>query len=511
MPTAEEIAAALRFTGEFERLRKRAGNPSYDEFERLVPHVPRSTLHNALSGTRKSLADWPLFRPLLHRCIELAGRNGVTDAGTEADWLEFWKAATDGRIIPSPLESAAIRAKFRKAEERARVLSDAGVLSTLQALYPSYPPVDLWGVKHPICVFPAPPEQWHDTEAAVGALLDRRVPAEDEYAGDYDPDGGRDAFLTYVDRYHRASAEDRRRFFPGAAYSLRQLNLNPGGAVTIDCAMGRYFTSLATSEDLDAEMMESLTADPARPVPLRELPRRSWLHRQVEDPVIDGRHRAAAISHATVVVTATGDGGYDILLPERSRDVATHAHFNHVAPSGIFAPYDETSPSPLMEYSVRRNFFREWSEELYAAEEHEHPQYSVVIPDPEDEPEITRLKALLDSGRGHLGYTGVSCNLLTMRPEICLALIIDDRNWFREENRIAREMGRTFEWGWEYEKRVWDGARAPGKPGQLRLRLDADLRPADGQLLRPSFLIPNAAAAIFLAVRMLRLRRTARA
>ncbi|MEU9338611.1 hypothetical protein AB0D49_36590 [Streptomyces sp. NPDC048290] len=506
MPTAGEIAAALRFTGEFERLRKRAGNPSYDEFERLVPHIPRSTLHNALSGTRKSLADWPLFRPLLLRCIELARNSGVMDSGTEAEWLEFWKAATDGRIIPSPLESAAVREKFRREQERARALGGSGVFKTLEALYPGYPLVDLWGVKHPIAEFPAPPGQWDDTEAAAGEILDRRVPAEDAYADDFDPGIGRAAFFRYVDRYRSASAEDRRRFFPGVTYALRRMTRDPLGAVTLDCSMGRYFTSLATSEDLDSELMESLVADPERAVPLGELPRRSWLHEQVGDPLLDGRHRDAAISHATVVLTATGDGGYDILLPERSRDVATHANFNHVAPSGIFAPYDETSPSPLEEYSVRRNFFREWTEELFAAEEHEHPQYSVVIPDPEDEPEITRLKDLLRSGRGRLKYTGVSYNLLTLRPEICMALIVGDRAWFREEDRIAREMGRRFEWGWEYERKVWEGTRAHGKPGQLRLRLDSDLQPTGGTQLTPSFLIPNAAAAISLAVRMLRLQ-----
>ncbi|MEU2900382.1 hypothetical protein ACWC4E_29270, partial [Streptomyces sp. NPDC001273] len=414
----------------------------------------------------------------------MARKHGHTDIGTESDWLEFWGAATDGQKTPSPLESAAAREKFRKAEWRAEVLGDSGVIKTLTSIYPNYPPVDLWGIKHPICEFPALPGEWGETESAVGELLDRRVPLEDEYSADFDPEGGRDSFAAYVDRYQKASADDRRRFFPGATYALRQMKIDRQGSVAIDCVMGRYFTSLATSEDLDTEMMEALASDPGRAVPLSELPRRSWLHSRVEDPVVDGRHRAAAVSHATVVITAASDGGYDILLPERSRDVATHANFNHVAPSGIFAPYDETSPSPIEEFSVRRNFYREWVEELYAVEEHEHPQYAVVIPDPEDEPEITRLKELLHRGKGRLRYTGVSFNLLTMRPEICMALIIDDREWFKEEDKIARGMGRKFEWGWEYEKKVWEGLKSPGKPGQLRLRLNSDLLPADGYMLR---------------------------
>jgi hypothetical protein len=257
-----------------------------------------------------------------------------------------------------------------------------------------------------------------------------------------------------------------------------------------------------TSEDLDTEMMEALTRAPDNPVPLSVLPRRSRLHGKVEDPVVDGGYHAAAVSHATVVMAANIDGGYDIMLPVRASNVATHAGFNHVAPSGIFAPYDESSPSPSIEFSVRRNFYREWLEELYAAEGHERPSYSVVIPDPEDEPEVTRLNEMLTSGQGHLYYTGVSVNLLTLRPEICMLLLIENPSWLREENRIARETGRPFTWGWEYEDNPWAGVKMHNRPEQLQLRLGADLRPVDGARLEPTFLIPNAAAAISLAIKM---------
>ena len=505
MPTdAEEASAALRFIGAFDRLRKLAGNPSIDMLLKHVPGVPRATLHNAISGTRKSLADWPIFGPLIRLCIDISRDHGIGNVGTEDEWLDYWRAAIDGIIIPSPLESVETREKARKAEERAKVLSGTGVIQTLRAIYPNYPPVELWGIRHPICEFPAMSSEWKNPESAVGELFDGRVPREDEYSTDFDPGGGADAFAAYVERFRKASAEDRRHFFPGATYALHQMRFDSQGRVAIDCAMGRYFTSLATSEDLDTEMMEAVAASSGRAVALSDLPRRSWLHRYVGDPVVDGQRRAAAVSHATVVMSAVKGGGYDIILPVRSRDVATHANFNHVAPSGIFAPYDETSPSPEREFSVRRNFYREWVEELYAVEEHEHPAYSVVIPDPEDEPEIIRLKGLLSSKQGHLKYTGVSFNLLTMRPEICLALLIDDPEWFREEDRIARGTGRPFKLGWEYEQSVWEGPKVSGRPGQLRIPLNADLQPTDGSLLRPSFLIPNAAAVISLAIKMLK-------
>jgi hypothetical protein len=510
MATDVEIAAARYFIGEFDRLRKRAGNPAYDALMK-VSDAPRATLHTRItvSGLQKSLADWLFFRPLVRLCIGLAADHGFSDVGTEYEWKEFWKASADGRKNLSPLETTAAHEKARKTEERARVLASRGVTETLRAIYPAYPLVNLWEVPMPICEFPALPAEWDNTESAVGRLVNRYVPAYDEYSQEFDPAGGRKAFGAYVKRYQGASEDDRRHFFPGATYSLRMLTFGRERTVLIDCTMGRYFTSLATSEDLDPEMMEALSTAPDKPVPLSALPRRSWLHGKVEDPVVDGRHRAAAVSHAAVVMAANTDGGYDIMLPVRAHNVATHAEFNHVAPSGIFAPYDESSPSPMMEFSVRRNFYREWVEELYAAEEHERPSYSVVIPDPEDEPEITRLNELLNpgTGKGHLYYTGVSVNLLTMRPEICMLLLIEDTGWFREENRIARETGRPFAWGWEYEESPWAGVKMHNKPEQLQLRLDANLQPADGVRLEPSFLIPNAGAAISLAIRMIKSKR----
>jgi hypothetical protein len=137
------------------------------------------------------------------------------------------------------------------AERREDVLGGAGLMATLKALYPSYPLVELWGVTMPICEFAAYPPEWDDVESARGELLDRRVPGYAEYADDFDPGSAREAFTRYVGKYERSSPEERRRFFPGATYALRELKFGTDKRVGIDCTMGRYFTSLATSEDLD--------------------------------------------------------------------------------------------------------------------------------------------------------------------------------------------------------------------------------------------------------------------
>lgn len=170
-------------------------------------------------------------------------------------------------------------------------------------------------------------------------------------------------------------------------------------------------------------------------------------------------------------------------------------------------PHDESEYPPRHEFSVERNFFREWVEELYAADVHERPKFTEG-PDPEDEPEVLRLKDALQREAAELLYSGVSVNLLTLRPEICLLLLIKDPVWLKEGQRIAADSGRPFRLGWEYASaRQEVRHRSTNQPDHWKLRIDAErLNPTSNQRLEPSFLVPNAAAAIFLAMNLLRHR-----
>jgi len=281
---------------------------------------------------------------------------------------------------------------------------------------------------------------------------------------------------------------------------MRRLRRLDTGGVRIDCGLGRYFQSLATSETCDHEMMTALTEDPRQPVGLDALPRRAWLHQQVGDPVTDGSRRAAAVSVATVVLMAAVDGGYHVLLTPRSGAVATHRFFNHVAPSGILAPLDWGSCPPAEEFSVRRNLLREYVEELYSGDEFqvgEEPYHDV-----ESEPEVVRLNAVLDSGDAGLYYTGVSVNLLTLRPELCTLLLVTDPGWLRREVGLARRSGRPWRLAWEYLERDKEHELPSGRRHSHLLPLDEQLRPRGnaGEALNTDALIPNAAAAIALAL-----------
>ncbi|MGW6620139.1 hypothetical protein ACWF99_02840 [Nocardia sp. NPDC055002] len=259
------------------------------------------------------------------------------------------------------------------------------------------------------------------------------------------------------ERFNKAEdlGVDTRAFFSGSTYAFEKLWFDDAGAPRLDCKLGRYFASITTSEDLDKELMDALRPDRDGVVALAELPRRSWLHQSIDrdgstiDPVIAGSTRAAALSHATVLLVARGTDRYDLLLPFRSEAVATHAYFNHVAPSGILSPHFEHPSPPIEECSVERNFLREWVEEIYAQDAFERPE-AMGAPDPECAPEVIRLKQAISEGRADLYYTGVSVNLMTLRPEICLALVVHDPTWLAQETRTAREFGRPMDLGWEY-------------------------------------------------------------
>jgi len=487
---------------------------------------PKSTKVEQDAGHEK-LEDSLFVRAYVQACYDCCTSRQVTDPaaqwGSLEDWEAWAKALWDDQFKDSPLPPRTARGRYispaekerklAEAAKRAQVLSGSGVVATLRQIYPGYPLVELWGTAMPICTFPAPPSDWHDLESPRGLLLGLSVPGVEEWDQEFDR-AGLEGFQRDVERYKHADSDDRRHFFPGPTYALHAIRNRPGGRVTLDCTMGRYFTSMATSERLDDELMHELEADPDRPVPLEKLKRRSWLHDQLREldanstPVVNGKYRAGAVSHATVVMLANTEGGYDILLPSRSDEVATHARFRHVAPSGIFAPLNAHSPSRHQEFSVRRNFYREWVEELYNAKEYEGWELDQFRPeavaDPEEEPEIGRLLEVIDPNsarrRGDLYYTGVSVNLLTLRPEICLLLVIDDPDWLTTEIRESDGLKRPLVLSWEYLS----------SSGQLaeteRLRLSADLYPADGKPLDPSFLVPNAAAAISLALKVMTTR-----
>jgi len=107
------------------------------------------------------------------------------------------------------------------------------------------------------------------------------------------------------------------------------------------------------------------------------------------------------------------------------------------------------------------------------------------------------MRRLEDHLRGNahskLLFTGVCVNLMTLQPEICLTLYIDDPSWLEREMTADVQ---PLRFGWEIAR--------PGQ-GQMNwgLELDDEFRPTSAPFLRPSNLVPQAAGAIYLASRAL--------
>ena len=396
-------------------------------------------------------------------------------------------------------------------QKRIAVLQGGGYLETLRELYPQdqFPLLELFGSAAPICVFPAPEAQWRDVEAALGAPpYDYQVPGRLErdrrrWPPRFDPDSW--------DRYQKevAGGETGKRW-DGPTWALDRMHIGPDGSIKIDCVPGRYYRSLATSEFLDQELMHAHKGQEGKPVRLADMKGRAWLHKETGDSgsvVLDGHHREAAVSVAATIMIARPDGGYEAWLTPRSKDVATHRFFNHVIPSGIFQPLEPTGRVMSRkfvdtEFSVRRTFDREFIEELYAAEEFADPG-PLVIPNPEDEPEIDRLSA---EDQISLYYTGVSVNLLTLRPEICLLMLVTDPTWQVRESKRAKDSvprgGRPMRYGWEVVQHERD--LPDNRTLSRSLLLDAAFQPIEtgSEDLQPHLLVPNAAAAIHLAIKV---------
>ena len=341
----------------------------------------------------------------------------------------------------------------RSPEEwHGRALDGPGIYQFLEEQYPAYPLLRLFGDQAkplPAWAELAPAEQWADVEAALGQL-DLSSPVPDVRTwGDGEPcdPRGEAEFKRHLDDWDRQLREIRAAkrahldTWNQLTYDLQAIARDDRGHMQLHCRLGTYFHSLSTSECLDhPDLLEAFAAWPdSKPdVVLARLERRAWLHERVPDPVMDGRHRSAAIgvSALTIVrVRNRGFDGYKMFLSPGSVMVATQRRRYHVVPSGMFQPFIPSESSELLrsQFSISETVMREFVEELYGVEELETGDGRV---DPQAiyrRRETRLLSGMLRTGDAALLYSGVAVNLLALRPEICTVLIIDDPRWYERE------------------------------------------------------------------------------
>ena len=366
-------------------------------------------------------------------------------------------------------------------------LDGRGMPAVLEKLYPNYDLVKWGGHRHPITAFPAASAENCALEAPLGSLSGIEPFGSDFYSDDWHPDGA----VELRREIDEAASAGR---WNGPTYSVDRIRLEEG-KVRLDASPGRYLQNMVTSDALDLELSAALHANPHGPIPMSAIPNRAWLMERVADPVVDGSHRSSALSLSVTVVAPDADGGYLVLLSPRSNEVRRHALFNHVAPSGVLQPPRGRDDLWRSWFSVEKNFLAEFTEELYPS--------SRQSGDPEavhSNPHAERLFRLIGGGDASLWYTGVSVNLLMLRPEVCLTLFVRDPEWLsREVQTAGMVLSREF-------LGIHDAQQLPtGRRHLTCLSLDNDLNP-DGEDAeqRPSALVPQAAASMALAMDTIR-------
>ena len=205
---------------------------------------------------------------------------------------------------------------------------------------------------------------------------------------------------------------------------------------------------------------------------------RNKLHSLVEDPVRNGKGRSAAIGITTLI--AFNDEGTTKLWVKRrsSRGVAVFPAGISGIPSGMF--------QPLMghvqeEYSIRHSILREYLEEAFdmpegSGEESHNYFYK--------DPRLRRLTSMLGTGQAALFLTGVSVDLLTLRPEICTLLWIKSSDWFSYHSVNAPEE-EAFKLNFEFEPRKIDSENP------FAVVVPVEFSSNDEELLKTTYLSPR--------------------
>lgn len=346
-----------------------------------------------------------------------------------------WRQGDD---TPSTLVSPSIPASAEALNHRiAAARQNPSLYEYLYATYPDHV-LHYSGRRFPVAVFRAPPAQEDDVDSILGPLA--------KFAGQsIDPEFDRDG-QEYMNYLQDTGSE----LWNGTTYRMTELAITP--KLKIDSALGTYFDTVKSCDILNFEISKALgdriIAPNGHGAFGSELKLRRMIHDR-GDAFGSELGRSVAISFSTVIVFPDR-GKVKVLASARSARVATHKHSLHVVPSAMFSPELRLFED---EYSVRHNFYREYLEELYGMSELSRMSNQIGHDFFYNDPHLQYLRELERDGKAHLLLSGVSTSLLTMRPEICTVLLIEDPEWIgrvRSGGCFKRYDLKHMELNWEF-------------------------------------------------------------
>lgn len=309
------------------------------------------------------------------------------------------------------------------------------------------------GVAYPFVFFPA-------GGVTVPTLLAEAVPGNPAARAD---------FAFYHEAIITQTLARGGTLYNGTTYALDRLDLNP---LRLYARLGTFFDFMATCGALEAELLAN-----GPTTPLRD---RLYAHTDALTTLTSGAGRSATLGVNTLVAFR-GDGGYRLLMGQRSAKTAIRPNAVQVIPASTFQPAGADPAQVVAGWDLRAHIVAEYLEELFGAQEAEHGG------DPHTHPEAARLLAMLAEGAAELVLTGVNANLTTTHASVCNLLLIHDAAWHMRLGQAALD--------------VWETARLFTPPLDDDAALLAAL-PADVHL----HIAPNSAATLWPGVDAARAR-----
>ena len=305
-----------------------------------------------------------------------------------------------------------------------KAIENKNLLYFLKWKYSQEPILERDGYIYPVAVYQAPKTQREDLESVLKLPLLRHEPKEDTWLVK------NDEYLNIVNSLKQGRGLSLGKDINTYTYAMKSLLLN--GKLQLDCDLGHYFSTFRTCEILEWEIRSNIgKLKGAEEKQFKsfdnQLPLRKHLHNKVANPVRDGTGRSPAIGISTLI--AYNDAGSIKLMTKRraKKGVPLRAGLLHVIPGFMFQP---TTDHMDYEYSVTHNIYREYLEELFnfpeQIEKRLHPNHFY------SDKRLQYLKSLIAKGEAKLYFTGVTINLLNLRPEICTLLYITTPEWYEK-------------------------------------------------------------------------------
>lgn len=260
--------------------------------------------------------------------------------------------------------------------------------------------------------------------------------------------------LLNVRTYKKARKYIERKFtagpikYEGRNYLMTQIDLS-GNLPKIHGAIGLYYDNILTQYAMEWELKKALRKNDSRVIQslsaLGTLPLRESIESK-GNPLYNGTTRCAAITISTLLVFNRRQQGFHCLMHRRSAKVGVSPNMMHVVPAGMFELKNR-----MDNWSVEMNVWRELLEEVYNVAEQqgtgvdELPDY-VLNQEP-----IRSLTSMMKKGSAQLSVTGIVCDLLNLRPEICTVLFVKDPDFASKEKMNLN---------WEYIDKVDYGTGA---------------------------------------------------